>query len=1000
MEKNSSQPTPEMIVGVGASAGGLNAFEEFLQGIPQEAGFGYVLVQHLDPNHESELPDLLQSVTDMRVETVVDDMAVRPNCIYVIPPGKSLEIDDGGLQLRSPDEARGRRMPIDLFLRSLAEDRKSKSACVILSGTGSDGSLGLKAIKEAGGVCLVQDPSDAECDGMPRAAIATGLVDIVATARECGAKLAAFVDSSQPIPVPGEAESPVDLPDEEQHLSTIFDLVESHSGYDFSAYKPNTIWRRIRHRTQIRQVESLPEYVRLLENDPSERQALVRDFLISVTNFFRDQETFEALERTAIPQIFEQETANDAIRVWVPGCATGEEAYSLLMLLREQAHRRNASESKIQLFATDIDEDALRTAREGFYPESITTDVSMDRLKRFFLKEEGGFRIRPEMKEQILFSVHNLLRDPPFSRLNLISCRNLLIYLKREMQERVMRLFHYALSDGGYLFLGRSETPVSLSKFFETVDKSAHIYRARDVEKKYPYPLFKGVGITPGAKKLTPKQNEAPPLQVVHRNAAMERYLPPTILVNEELEVAHVIGDVEDYLRVGPGTPSNNVLEMVRPALRTELRAALFSVFKEGEKTELRRMHLEKGEEAKAVDVIVELLDAEETQAPYALVTFTDQEPIAETDIDSTQAEEVSEKVNHRLEEELESTRRRLQAVTEEYETSNEELLSSNEELQSMNEELRSTMEELETSKEELQSTNEELVTVNQELRSKVEALNKTNSDIKNLMQATEIATLFLDADLNVQRFTPSVTDLFNVITSDEGRPFGHISHDLRYDRFVEDAEEVLDTLRPVEREVQDEDDNWYQVRILPYRTVNDRIDGVVFTFVDVTDLKEAQERLEKTKESLEERVQERTSDLKTEKETLKQRAEQFQTFFRQGPISGAFVDFETGEILDVSDRCLELTGYRRAALVGETLPEAGIVDEGDWEKVEAQTEEGDGVKDKPVLLSTSDGEQIDVRVSIEIVDQKTGVVLFNRAVGNDSSGQAHANRTEVQSEE
>jgi two-component system CheB/CheR fusion protein len=981
-----SQSEPEMIVGVGASAGGLNAFEEFLKGIPQDAGFGYVLVQHLDPNHESELPDLLQSVTSMRVETVVDEMPVQANCIYVIPPGKSLHIENGVLQLRSPDEARGHRMPIDLFLRSLAEDQQAQSACLILSGTGSDGSLGLKAVKEAGGVCLVQDPSDAEYDGMPRAAMATGLVDIVATARECGAKLAAFVGADQPIPLPveREEEAPAELPDEEKHLSDIFSLIESRSGYDFSPYKTSTIWRRIRHRIQIRQAESLSEYVQLLDADPSESHSLVRDFLISVTNFFRDREAFETLEHTVVSQLFEDKSSGDSVRVWVPGCATGEEAYSLLMLLREHARRRNEPEPKIQVFATDIDEDALKTAREGFYPESITTDVSTERLKRFFLQEEDGFQVRPELKEQVLFSVHNLLHDPPFSRLDLISCRNLLIYLKREMQERVMKLFHYALNDDGYLFLGRSETPVALSKFFDTIDKPGHIFQARDVERKYPYPLFRGIGPPTAPKKLKPKQDEAPSLQVLHRNAAVERHLPPTVLVNEELDVAHVIGDVTDYLRVGSGVPSNSVLEMVRPALRTELRAALFSVFKDGGRTELRHMTLAEGDESSVINVIVERLDAEQTRASYALVTFTDQEPIVGGDVELRDLSETSEQVNQQLEEELESTRRRLQAVTEEYETSNEELLSSNEELQSMNEELRSTMEELETSKEELQSTNEELVTVNQELRSKVEALNQTNSDIKNLMESTEIATLFLDTDLALQRFTPQAAELFNVISSDEGRPFNHISHSLRYDQFIDDAETVLDTLIPVEEEIQDDDDNWYQMRVLPYRTVNNRIEGVVFTFVDVTDLKTAQRRVQEAKEELEDRVSERTADLLEKTEALQQTADQFRELFRQGPVPGVVTDPEDGTILDANERYLDLTGYEREDLIDRAPPELGMVDETDWTALMEEVDEEEPPREQVLELVTADGEEVEVHLSSQVVEQEAGVVLCHWATRNE----------------
>jgi two-component system CheB/CheR fusion protein len=990
-----------MIVGVGASAGGLSAFETFLRGIPSDDACAYVLVQHLDPTHESELPGILQRVTSAGVHPAEEGMTVETGQVYVIPSGQVLTIDDGVLHLVRPEDGGSVRTPIDTFLRSLADDQGSNAACVILSGTGTDGALGLKAVKENGGICLVQDPDEAQYDGMPRAAIASTLVDVVGPAGELGERLAAYRRTTPALPS-GEAAPNGQRPaaemesTEEQGLEALLALLRAETGLDFSSYKEATIWRRVRHRMQLLEVQSLPEYVAHLEATTEEGWTLAREFLISVTNFFRDAEAFDTLASRCIPHLFADKTNEDTIRVWVPGCATGEEAYSLLMLLMEH---RSASSHKpsIQLFATDIDEQALRHAQTGFYPPSIQADVSEERLRQFFTREDGGYRIRPELRESILFAKHNLLSDPPFSDLDLVSCRNVLIYLKPEMQAKVLMMFHYALKEETYLFLGQSETPTAKEELYAKVENAPHLYRARRRETNYPYPLVQGS--RPQSLRNTPVRLGDTPegsLQVFHRRLVTQRFVPPSVLVDDTLQIVHMIGAVGRYLQIRPGPPSSRIVDVIVRPLRGQLRAALFSVFN---RRETATMHYHPDDEPDAdppslgpITVTVEPVapkkaveGAPPTSESYALITFEDAPRRA-----TREARPVESEINdpsgseQRLKEELQRTRHRLEVVSEEYETSHEELLASNEELQSANEELRSTMEELQTSREELQSANEELVTVNQELKAKIKALNQRNSDIQNLMEATDVGTLFLNRELELRRYTARVTDFFHVIPEDLGRPLSHLTHEFPATDLAALAEQVLDDRTPITRDLEAESGDWYKLRVRPYRTVEEEVDGVLFTFFDITDLKEAERRVEEMNAELEARVEVRTEELEAANDELQTQIEEverartrFQKLFQLGPVAGVITALQSGVVQNVNERYCALTGYDRDELVGKTLVGLGVMAEATHERLTAVLGETGQLRNDEVQITTKTGETLQMMVSNEVIGQNgTPMVL------------------------
>ncbi len=834
-----AKPEPT-VVGLGASAGGLAALKTFFAHVPEESGLAFVVVVHLAPDHESHLADLLQPLVTIPVQQVTETMPLEANRVYVIPPNANLNAIDTHLRLSKLEEERRERAPIDHFFRTLAQTHDGHAIGVILSGSGSDGTLGIKEIKEKGGLTVVQDPNEAEYDGMPQSAIATGLVDLALPLARIPEAILRFARTRPQVVVP---EDDRDLDREEQQwLHKIFGQIRARTGRDFSRYKRSTMMRRIARRMQLAHLEALEDYLGRLRAQPEEVKALADDLLITVTNFFRDPAAFQKLEEEVIPHLFQGKHAEDEVRLWSVGCATGEEAYSLAILLLEAAERLETP-PRIQIFASDLHEHSLVRAREGFYPGDIEADINPDRLRRFFIKEESGYRIRKEVRELVVFAPHNLLGDPPFSRLDLIVCRNLLIYLQRQIQGDVIDLFHYALRSDGYLLLGTSET-IDTGDLFRLEDKPTCLYRKRNVPGPEPrLPVFP-LALTglPGKPAHREPGEESMAYGLLHQRL-VERYAPPSLLVNPDDKVVHLSEHVGRYLVHPGGELTASVVKLVRPALRLELRAALHAVREQ--KLAIRSKPLPVHFNGETGLVILHVRPAPgPDQEGYVLVIFEERTGADPTATDTVPTETQMEDRVREVETELDLSRQRLQAIIEEYETGQEEMKASNEELQSANEELRSTMEELETSKEELQSMNEELQTVNQENRHKVEELAQLSSDLKNLLAATDIATLFLDRDLRILRFTPKVGDLFNVRSVDRGRPLSDLTHRLGYDDLPADAERVLKELIPVEREVTDDAAQWYLTRVRPYRTQDDRIKGIVITFVDITERKQAEEEL------------------------------------------------------------------------------------------------------------------------------------------------------------
>ena len=838
------------VVGIGGSAGSVPALQSFFEAVPDTSGLSFVVVTHLAPDHESHLAEVLQARTSLPVTQVTDPTELDANHVYVTPPGKTLVMEETTLVPHALDAPEERRSPIDCFFRSLAQAPVHPLG-VVLSGSGTDGSVGLRAITEAGGMVAVQDPSEAEHSSMPRSAIETSLVDFVLPVAELARQLAEQRHVARELQVPTD---PADLDEEEQTvLSQIFDQVRNRTGHDFSDYKRSTMLRRIHRRLHVHHISSFEEYLAYLKEHPSEASALQKDFLISVTNFFRDPEAFAALRDQAMPAIFEGKGVDDPVRVWVAGCATGEEAYSVAMVLMEQAAHTSLSADHIQVFATDIDEEALATARRGRYPEPIESDVPSDYLDRFFQREGNEYVVRDAVRERVLFTPHSLLKDPPFSNLDLILCRNLLIYLRRDLQASVFDLFSYALNDGGYLLLGSSESADVSDGVFGTVDQAHRLYRRRSGKRSVPeLPSGPLSPSTPDAGEAAPFARQKPSKAALHQRL-LEAYAPPSAIVDEEYTFVHLSQTAGRYLQHPMGPPNTNIVDVVRPELRASLRSALREVFEDNGTVRTQPVTVRFEDRERSVQLVVRTAQEVPEADGLALVVFMEADESVPISPEPAPAED--ERVQ-RLEAELRQTKQELQATVEEHETSKQEMRAANEELRSMNEEYKSMTEELETSKEELQSVNEELKTVNQELENKVEALRQANSDLKNLMAATDIGTLFLDRDLNIQRYMPRIEDLFNIHSSDEGRAIGDFTHRLDYDRLEADAQQVLDDLTPVEREAWSEAGECFLVRHHPYRTVEDKIDGVVVTFVDITRRKKVEEELRAANASLQERTE------------------------------------------------------------------------------------------------------------------------------------------------
>lgn len=854
------------VIGIGASAGGLKALLSLFEQMPSDCGMTFVVIMHLSPRHESNVDRILQNVTRMPVLQVTEPALIERNHIYVIPPAMDLSMNDGYLRLQQPTRERGAQVAIDLFFRALADVHHTHAIGVVLSGSGADGSVGLARIKEQGGITLAQLPADAEYDSMPSSAIETGMVDIVLPVAEMPQKLVELGRNLQELHAPIQSPAETQQPAAEQEpgaplqaalghkpnelaLREILALLRARTGHDFRHYKQATVLRRIERRMQVNAVRTMASYAQLLQEQSEEAPALLADMLIGVTNFFRDREAFEALERDVLPVLFEQmDEAGDTkeLRIWSAACSTGEEAYSLAMLFAEYAEEHEIR-AQVQVFATDIDDRALETGRNGRYPEAIITDVPPTRLRRNFVKEQNHYQVRRELRERILFARHNILRDPPFSRLDLISCRNLLIYLDRDIQSDVLRMFHFALNPGGYLFLGSSESAEVCGHLFITVDKKNRIYRARDVGtslRRAPVPPLHGfTRISPleTTRSEPLKRSRKFSFADVHQRA-LEQYAPPSVIVNQDSDIVHMSDHAGRFLRYVAGEPSLNLTTLVHPELRLELRTALYQASHTGKSVEARRVRLERDGRPFYVNMVARPFSDREAGSDYMLVIFDEVEACMDG---GEETEGAKDSVLTQLEAELQQTKQQLQLTMEHSETSTEELRASNEELQAINEELRSATEELETSKEELQSINEELTTVNFELKTKVDETSKINDDLQNLISSTDIATLFVDRDMRIKWFTPRLTDIFNVIGNDAGRSLRDITHRLDYLTLLDDATQAFEQLHLIEREVANaEGDKWYLARFLPYRTQDDRIQGAVLTFIDITDRRQAEERV------------------------------------------------------------------------------------------------------------------------------------------------------------
>jgi len=849
------------IVGIGASAGGVAAFEAFFSTMPADSdpGMAFVLVQHLSRDHKSMLSELVRRYTRMQVFEVEDGMVVKPNCAYIIPPNRDMALMNGALQLMEPTLARGVRLPIDFFFRSLAQDQHDRAICIVLSGTGSDGALGARAVKGEGGMVMVQTPETTEYDGMPRSAIATGMVDFVLPPNDMPAQLLAYVGHAF-----GKDLLPIapQQPATAHGLDKVFLLLRAQTGHDFSQYKRNTIVRRVERRMAIHQIDRLEDYVRYLQLTRDEVEALFRDLLIGVTNFFRDPEIFTEIEKQVIPQLFVGKPSGSVIRVWVPGCSTGEEAYSLAMLLRERME--NLKENfKVQLFATDIDSQAIETARAGIYPASIIADVSPERLAHFFSQENpdgSTFRIHKTIRDMLIFSEHDLLKDPPFSKLDLISCRNLLIYMGPELQKRLMPLFHYALNPGGMLLLGSSESVGDSAKLFATVDRNSKIYQRRvdDVStQRLGLAGFSPPALAIAATKQTgmgTRTDNKLPLQDIAMRTLLEHYSPVGALVNEHGDILYLLGRTGKYLELTPGEASMNIFRMAREGLRGDLTIALHRAVSLRISTRHAGLRVKNEGIPRTVNLTVVPVpeDLEGSIPPGLFLVILEEElpadPKLSTELAVDAVDAAATPIKDldayivRLKQELRTKDEYLQTTIEELETSNEELRSAHEEMQSVNEEMQSTNEELETSKEELQSVNEELATVNNELQTKVTDLSRSNSDMKNLLSGTGIGTIFVDQQLHILRFTPSVTALINLIEADVGRPVDQIRSNLvDYDNLATDIRGVFESLVPKELELQTTKGEWYLLRIRPYRSLENVIEGAVITFTEISAMKAAQ---------------------------------------------------------------------------------------------------------------------------------------------------------------
>jgi two-component system CheB/CheR fusion protein len=857
----------------------------------------FVIVQHLDPTHKGIMVELLQRVTSMPVVQVTDRLKIEPDHVYVIPPNKNMSMLHGMLHLLDMVKPRGLRLPVDFFFRSMAYDLQQKSIGVILSGMGSDGTLGLRDIKEKGGGVFVQEPASAKFDGMPRSAIDAGLADVVAPVEKLPASIVAYLmhvpSRSKPISsVVGKSLSA---------LEKVVILLRTQTGHDFSLYKKNTIYRRIERRMGIHQIDKIIDYVRFLQENSHETELLFKELLIGVTSFFRDPAVWETLKTKVIPTLFILRPSGGILRAWVTGCSTGEEAYSLAIILKEASETiKPAGNFRIQIFASDLDKDAVGKARIGMYPSNIAADVSPQRLQRFFEKDDRGYRITREIRELIVFAPHNVIMDPPFTKLDILVCRNLLIYMEQELQKKLLSLFHYSLNPGGILFLGSAESIGSNNNLFESLDSKSRLFRqlSKGVRSKpldfpsafshAPVAIQDGVDVT-----QTSTQSEFN-LQMMTDQVLLHLYAPAAVLTNENGDIVYINGRTGKYLEPAAGKANWNIFAMAREGLRFELTSLFENAISQKAAVYKKGIIIGTDSQTETLNLRIERLQKPDNLFGLVLIVFEDvkKSPVA---LPSGAVLDTSQ--NHLLmEQELKAARDEIFTIREQMQTSQEELKSTNEEMQSANEEMQSTNEELTTSKEEMQSLNEELQTVNQELQSKVSDLSQANNDMKNLLNSTDIATLFLDDALNIRRFTTRTSTIIKLISTDIGRPITDIVTDLHYPTLADDAREVLHTLVYSEKQVSANDDRWFTVRIMPYRTLENRIDGVVITFTDITGAKKFEKSLLDSDES-------------------------FRFLFDAIP-GGAMLQNSEGRILMANHEAQRILGFSIAEMMGKTTSE------------------------------------------------------------------------------
>lgn len=978
-ELNDRQPQPLKalpdkltLVGIGASAGGLKALQRFFETLPADSGMAFVVITHLAPDQESLLPELLQRYTDMPVSQVQSYRAVESNHVYVIPPGQRLLMTDTHVDVEPFEEPRGRRTPVDDFFRSLAAAHGTAVA-VVLSGGGTDGSVGVKAIKEKNGLLLVQHPDEAEFDGMPEAAIATGLADLVLPVTELAQKLLAFHQNGLKLPL-----NPAQLSEwDRSQMHRILTQVQIQTGHDLSQYQPATLLQRIYRRIRLFSFQSLEDYLGYLRNNPDEAHTLFNDLLVGVTTFFRSPESWQALAEQVVPRLFEGKQRRERIRVWSVGCATGEEAYSLAILLLEEAARREPepvvgafpreASLRIQIFASDLDEQALQRARLGRYPEVIEADLSPERLERFFEKEGAYYRIRPELRDMVLFASHSVLYDPPFSRLDLISSRNLLTHLQQPLRRSVLEIFYYALNPGCYLFLDRLDALEISPDLFQTLDPANHIYatQSRSGEE----------AVIPALPLVAPLETALPADRAQHQAAhfwpaalleaaaehhhqqALEALAPPSLLIDEDYQVLHLSESAGRYLRPRRGPVVADVRQLVRPKLQAELEQALALAFQRGTAVFTRPVTLAfDGSDHEVVVAVRPYRNEVESDVVYqgallALLFFLEAEgrPAERPTRPRPPAVGVPRRAGQREQQEMGRLHAQLQATIERYETNNDELRVANEKLRTINDAYQAAVEELETSQEEIRSVNEELRNTNYELERKVTEISLAHNDMENLMAATAIPTLFLDRQLHIRHNTPAVARLLGLQPHDRGRSLTDLAVPLNYPDLVDDARRVLDSLRPVEKEIEHRKGKWLLVHHHPYRAPGDVINGVVITLVDITRQKQTEMALRAAESNLEQQVQERTaqvrqlaSELIASEQTVRQRIAQslhddLQQTLYASKVQIQFLREEFGEKAELKtmektiSHALDLTRKVTLELSPPVLEEEGLTEGLNW---------------------------------------------------------------------